>query len=522
VPLRHSLVGRTPIHAFQAVIRPGLPLAAMAEAERDEALVRIAETILDALERSDSGGTDQPGPTDSTPRESSPTSSPPQPPTFSSPPPRPADEPPASKDQGALASRMISCATARIGAQGKDQQGEERWRSQPRTVTLTVFEEALGDGVPLELVETPAGSFLMGSPPGEEGRDIYAAWPDSLKKGLAVEGVDVEAQRRIYLPAFLMGRHLITQAQWRVVVGWPRQERELDPEPSHFLGDQRPVEQVSWHDAVEFCHRLSLHTGPSGHTPAEPAVPNPSTSAPPSARSWPTTPPPSPMERARRGSSGSRPAMWGASPPTPGACTTCTATLLSGASIAGIPPWRKDPLTAAPGRSRRWRCRRVIGIAGCCAAAPGPTSPGSAARPTGAAATRTASATMVGSASAVSPQDCLVSPQALTPSGFFLPFSQGCCHEGQHLPMSAVGLGLLAVGARAGGSPNFRGVFNPLSERSIRRARCFGAMKLCRVIPCLPHAAERNPADPPCRSGPRETVGCSPETMAALIDVRLT
>jgi formylglycine-generating enzyme required for sulfatase activity len=165
---------------------------------------------------------------------------------------------------------MISCATARIGAQGKDQQGQELWGIETRTVTLTVFEEVLGEGVPLELVGIPSGTFTMGSPPGEEGRDMYAAaMDDDMRKAFAVEGVDVEAQRRISVPAFLMGRHPITQAQWRVVAGWPRQERELDPEPSHFLGDQRPVEQVSWHDAVEFCHRLSLRTGRPYALPSE-------------------------------------------------------------------------------------------------------------------------------------------------------------------------------------------------------------------------------------------------------------
>jgi formylglycine-generating enzyme required for sulfatase activity len=54
---------------------------------------------------------------------------------------------------------------------------------------------------------------------------------------------------------------------------WPG---ELEPEPvkalsdsERFLGDERPVVNVSWHDAMKFCRRLSIRTGKHYTLPSE-------------------------------------------------------------------------------------------------------------------------------------------------------------------------------------------------------------------------------------------------------------
>ena len=82
----------------------------------------------------------------------------------------------------------------------------------------------------------------MGSPPEELGR--YD---------------DEGPQHEVSVPPFLMGRYPVTQAQWRAIAlrNDLQIKIQLDPDPSEFKGSDRPVEQVSWHDAVEFCARLS-------------------------------------------------------------------------------------------------------------------------------------------------------------------------------------------------------------------------------------------------------------------------
>lgn len=106
--------------------------------------------------------------------------------------------------------------------------------------------------VRLELVGIPGGSFLMGSPAGELGRDEY-------------EG----PQHTVTLQPFYMGKYEITQAQWNQVTALPKVKIDLNSDPSFFKGDDLPVENISWEDAQEFCERLSIYTHRQYRLPTE-------------------------------------------------------------------------------------------------------------------------------------------------------------------------------------------------------------------------------------------------------------
>jgi formylglycine-generating enzyme required for sulfatase activity len=112
--------------------------------------------------------------------------------------------------------------------------------------------EDLANDTQLEMMLIPGGTFIMGSPKEEEN------------------SMDSERpQHEVTIEPFFMGKYQVTQAQWRFVAQLPQVNRELEQDPSHFKGDNRPVEQVSWYDAVEFCDRLSQYTGRTYRLPSE-------------------------------------------------------------------------------------------------------------------------------------------------------------------------------------------------------------------------------------------------------------
>ncbi len=130
-----------------------------------------------------------------------------------------------------------------------DAQGREINRSRQQT---EFFPEDLGGGVMLEMVSIPGGTFGMGSPNSESGR------------------YDSESpQHWVTVQPFFMGKYAVTQAQWKAVAALPKVNCDLNPDPSRFKGANRPVENVSWDDAIEFCARLSKKTGRDYRLPSE-------------------------------------------------------------------------------------------------------------------------------------------------------------------------------------------------------------------------------------------------------------
>jgi formylglycine-generating enzyme required for sulfatase activity len=88
--------------------------------------------------------------------------------------------------------------------------------------------------VPTNMVRINGGTFTMGSPSSEAGRD------------------DDEVQHRVTVSSFYMGKYEVTQNEYETVIG---------TNPSNWKGYNLPVEKVSWYDALVFCNKLSMREG---------------------------------------------------------------------------------------------------------------------------------------------------------------------------------------------------------------------------------------------------------------------
>lgn len=82
-----------------------------------------------------------------------------------------------------------------------------------------------------EMIKVEGGTFNMGS---DEELDF------------------AKPVHKVTLNNFLIGKYEVTQDLWESVMG---------SNPSKFKGAKRPVENVSWYDAVEFCNKLSEKEG---------------------------------------------------------------------------------------------------------------------------------------------------------------------------------------------------------------------------------------------------------------------
>ena len=85
-----------------------------------------------------------------------------------------------------------------------------------------------------DLISINGGTYLMGSPETEMQRETD------------------EVQHEVIVSDFYIGRYEVTQKAYEEVIG---------ENPSNFKGENLPVENVTWYEAIEYCNKLSKKDG---------------------------------------------------------------------------------------------------------------------------------------------------------------------------------------------------------------------------------------------------------------------
>jgi formylglycine-generating enzyme required for sulfatase activity len=103
------------------------------------------------------------------------------------------------------------------------------------------YDLSLPGKVKLDLIWIEPGTFVMGTPKDESGRN------------------NDETQHQVTLSkGYWLGKYEVIQPQWKAVMG---------SDPSHWQGEDLPVEQVSWYEAMKFCEKLTMIEKAAGRLP---------------------------------------------------------------------------------------------------------------------------------------------------------------------------------------------------------------------------------------------------------------
>ena len=86
------------------------------------------------------------------------------------------------------------------------------------------------------MIRINGGTFLMGSPETEKGRNFTDEGP----------------QHQVTVSSFFLAKYPVTQAEYEAVMG---------ENPSHHVNPNNPVEKVTWLNAVDYCNKRSIKEG---------------------------------------------------------------------------------------------------------------------------------------------------------------------------------------------------------------------------------------------------------------------
>jgi formylglycine-generating enzyme required for sulfatase activity len=121
--------------------------------------------------------------------------------------------------------------------------GDRPHNASPTDLPAPPGVESFVNSIGMRMIRLPAGAFVMGSPATEPGRG------------------DDETQRELRLGRpFYISQTEVTQAEWNAI---------MEFNPSRFVGDRLPVQNIRMSDAWVFCDRLTAVDGRKYMPPTE-------------------------------------------------------------------------------------------------------------------------------------------------------------------------------------------------------------------------------------------------------------
>ena len=143
---------------------------------------------------------------------------------------------------------LIVYFTASEGNRMSRHSGESEIGTMPKSGIINPADETASDYTEsqygIEMVYVRGGALILGCTQEQEG-DCYDYEKPSYQ---------------VTLGDFYIGKHEVTQSQWQAVMG---------SNSSNFMGNDLPVENVSWEDAQEFIRKLSAATGKMYRLPTD-------------------------------------------------------------------------------------------------------------------------------------------------------------------------------------------------------------------------------------------------------------
>ena len=133
-----------------------------------------------------------------------------------------------------------------------DAKNSDGLRMRATAVAAVRARAPITNTIDMKLKLIPAGTFMMGSPAGENGR-----------------GNDEQQHKVTISKAFYMQTTAVTLGQWKALMGnEPWKGRELSKQYVE-EGDDYAVSNVNWDDAVAYCKKLSEKEGKTYRLPTE-------------------------------------------------------------------------------------------------------------------------------------------------------------------------------------------------------------------------------------------------------------